>query len=215
MSFFSKIKAANKEHLAWYLYDFGNSAYAAVILLAVYAIYFHDEVVGGTEGTGYWGTSLTIAMIVVAIISPILGAIADFSATKKRFLLIFSSITWLFTGLLFFVQKGDIEIGMLFFILAEIGYRSSQVFYNSLLPEIAEPEDMGRVSSNGWAIGSFGGILCLLILLIPIKLIGGSLVVRLLYSHHYILQSQQFPRSFGSKRNPLLKIFQKVKLISQ
>jgi UMF1 family MFS transporter len=179
MSFFSKIKAANKEHLAWYLYDFGNSAYAAVILLAVYAIYFHDEVVGGTEGTGYWGTSLTIAMIVVAIISPILGAIADFSATKKRFLLIFSSITWLFTGLLFFVQKGDIEIGMLFFILAEIGYRSSQVFYNSLLPEIAEPEDIGRVSGNGWAIGSFGGILCLLILLIPIKLIGGSLVVRL------------------------------------
>jgi UMF1 family MFS transporter len=68
---------------------------------------------------------------------------------------------------------------MLFFIIAEIGYRSGQVFYNSLLPEIAEPEEMGRVSGNGWAIGSFGGILCLLILLPLIVIIGGTLIVRL------------------------------------
>lgn len=180
MSIFSKIKQIKREHFAWYMYDFGNSAYAAVILLAIYAIYFKNEVAGGSLiGTAYWGTSLTIAMIVVAIIAPILGAIADFSATKKRFLLIFSVITWVFTGLLFFVQKGDLMMGMIFFIFAEIGYRSSQVFYNSLLPEIAEPSEIGRVSGNGWAIGSLGGILCLVILLVPIKLIGGTLVVRL------------------------------------
>ncbi|RLD09045.1 MAG: MFS transporter [Chloroflexota bacterium] len=179
MSIFSKLKIRNREHLAWYLYDFGNSAYAAVILLAVYSAYFKGTVVGGAEGSRYWGISVGIAMLVVAIIAPFLGAIADFSASKKRFLLIFSIITWVFTALLFFVQKGDIYLGMIFFIIAEVGYRSGQVFYNSLLPEIAEPEDMGRVSGNGWAIGSFGGILCLLILLPLIMLIEGTLIVRL------------------------------------
>ena len=179
MSMFSNLKIRNREHLAWYLYDFGNSAYAAVILLAVYSAYFKGTVVGGADGSRYWGISVGVAMLAVAIISPVLGAIADFSASKKRFLLIFSIITWVFTALLFFVQKGDIYMGMIFFIIAEIGYRSGQVFYNSLLPEIAEPEDMGRVSGNGWAIGSFGGILCLLILLPLIMLIEGTLIVRL------------------------------------
>jgi len=172
-------KPRNREHIAWYMYDFGNSAYASVILLAVYSAYFKGTVVGGADGSRYWGIAVGIAMLLVAIISPILGAIADFSASKKRFLFIFSAITWVFTGLLFFVEKGDILIGMVFFILAEFGYRSGQVFYNSLLPEIAEPEDMGRVSGNGWAIGSFGGILILLILLPLIVILEGTLIVRL------------------------------------
>jgi len=179
MSIFSKIKATNRDHLAWYLYDFGNSAYAAVVLLAVYAAYFKGTVVGGAEGSRYWGIAVGIAMLTVAIISPILGAIADFSASKKKFLFIFSAITWVFTGLLFFVEKGDVLFGMLFFIIAEIGYRSGQVFYNSLLTEIAEPEELGRVSGNGWAIGSLGGIIALLILLPIIVIVGGTLVVRL------------------------------------
>ncbi len=179
MSIFSKIKTTNREHLAWYLYDFGNSAYAAVILLAVYSAYFKGTVVGGANGSRYWGIAVGIAMLIVAIISPILGAVADFSASKKKFLFIFSAITWVFTGLLFFVEKGDVLFGMLFFIFAEIGYRSGQVFYNSLLTEIAEPEDLGRVSGNGWAIGSLGGILALLILLPLIMIVGGTFVVRI------------------------------------
>lgn len=179
MSVLSKLKISNREHFAWYMYDFGNSAYAAVILLAVYSAYFKGTVVGTAEGSRYWGIAVGIAMLSVAIISPFLGAIADFSASKKRFLFLFSALTWLFTALLFFVTEGDIFIGMLFFILAEIGYRSGQVFYNSLLPEIAEPEEMGRVSGNGWAIGSFGGILILLILLPLIVIIGGTLIVRI------------------------------------
>ena len=172
-------KPRNREHIAWYMYDFGNSVYASVILLAVYSAYFKGTVVGGAEGSRYWGIAVGIAMLVVAIISPFLGAIADFSASKKRFLFIFSAITWVFTGLLFFVEKGDVFTGMLFFIIAEIGYRSGQVFYNSLLPEIAEPEERGRVSGNGWAIGSIGGILILLILLPLIVMIEGTFIVRL------------------------------------
>ena len=175
----TKLKSMNREHLAWYLYDFGNSAYAAVVLLAVYSAYFKGEVVGGAEGSRLWGIAVGIAMLVVAVIAPVLGAMADFAASKKRFLFAFSAMTWVFTALLFFVQKGDVLMGMVFFILAEIGYRGGQVFYNALLPEIATPEELGRVSGNGWAIGSVGGILCLLLVLPPIVLVGGNLMVRL------------------------------------
>ena len=168
-----------RERWAWYLYDFGNSAYAAVVLLSIYSVYFKEEVVGGAEGSRLWGLAVGIAMLVVAITAPILGAIADFSGAKKRFLFLYTALACLFTGLLFFVESGNVLIGMLFFILAEIGYRSAQVFYNSLLPEIAAPNEIGRVSGTGWAVGSAGGIVCLLVVLVPIMLVGGTLVVRL------------------------------------
>lgn len=171
--------ARKRNHWAWYMYDFGNSAYAAVILLAVYSAYFKGAVVGGAEGSRLWGFSLGIAMLVVAVISPILGTIADFTAAKKRILFVFTAVSWVFTALLFFVESGDVLTGMLFFILAEIGYRGGQVFYNALLPEIATTEEMGRVSGNGWAIGSIGGIVCL-ILILPVIVLTDSnpLVVR-------------------------------------
>jgi len=172
-------KTRKRNHWAWYLYDFGNSAYAAVILLAVYSAYFKGSVVGGAEGSRLWGFSLGIAMLVVAVISPILGTIADFTAAKKRILFFFSVTSWVFTALLFFVEKGDVVTGMLFFILAEIGYRGGQVFYNALLTDIATPDEMGRVSGNGWAIGSIGGIICLLFILPVIVLTDSNpLVVR-------------------------------------
>ncbi len=173
-----RIPATRKERWAWYLYDFGNSAYAAVVLLAVYSAYFKQQVVGGAEGSRMWGLSIGIAMFVVALISPVLGALADFSATKKRILFIFTALSCVFTGMLFLVQKGDVFIGMLFFILAEIGYRGAQVFYNALLPDIAEPDQMGKVSGNGWAIGSFGGIVCLGIVLGLILTIKGTFIIR-------------------------------------
>lgn len=172
-------RATRGERWAWYLYDFGNSAYAAVVTLAVYSAYFKQQVVGGAEGSRLWGLSVGIAMLVVAIISPVLGALADFSATKKKTLLFFTVMAVVFTGLLFFVQKGDIVTGMLFFILAEIGYRGAQVFYDALLPDVASEEEMGQVSGNGWAIGSVGGIVCLLIVLVLITTIEGDFVIRL------------------------------------
>jgi UMF1 family MFS transporter len=172
-------KSTRRERVAWYIYDFGNSAYASVVLLAVYSAYFQGQVVGGAEGSRLWGRSIAIAMIVVAIIAPFLGAIADYSAFKKRFLFFFTTMSVVFTGLLFFIEKGDIVTGMLFFILAEIGYRSAQVFYDGLLPEIASHEEMGAVSGKGWAIGSVGGVVCLLIILPLIVIIGGDFIVRL------------------------------------
>ncbi len=167
-----------KERWAWYSYDIGNSAYAAVVILAIYAAYFKGHVVGGAEGSRLWGISVGIAMLVVAVTSPVLGVIADFAGSKKKFLLFYTIMACSATALLYFVEKGDIFIGMLFFILAEIGYRSGQVFYNSLLPEIAEQEEMGRVSGYGWAIGLMGGIVCLFLVLALVMLNEGTWIVR-------------------------------------
>ncbi|MFN2244749.1 MAG: MFS transporter, partial [Anaerolineae bacterium] len=173
------VTSTRRERWAWYLYDFGNSAYASVVLLAVYSAYFKDQVVGGSEGTRMWGIAVGVAMLVVALISPVLGAIADFTAGKKRFLLFFTVMACLFTAGLFFAEPGAVVIGMLFFILAEIGYRAAQVYYNGLLPEIAEPHEMGRISGYGWAIGTMGGVVCLLLILPLVVLIGGTFIVRL------------------------------------
>lgn len=172
-------RIARRERWAWYMYDFGNSAYAAVVLLAVYSAYFKQSVVGGAVGSWYWGLALGIAMIVVALTSPFLGAIADVTGSKKKFLLGYTSLSCLFTAALFFVTSGRIVLGMILFILAEIGYRSAQVFYNALLPEIATPDEIGRVSGKGWAIGSAGGIVCLLIVLVLMQLFPGATMTRL------------------------------------
>jgi len=170
-------KERKRAQWAWYLYDFGNSAYAAVVLLAVYAAYFKQSVVGTAEGSALWGLSLTISMLVVAIISPILGAMADYSGRKKTFLLIMTSIAVIFTGLLFFVEKGDIVLGMVLFIIAEIGYRAGQTFYNGLLTDVANEDEIAKVSGNGWAIGSAGGIICLVIVLVMIQLNPGNTII--------------------------------------
>ena len=171
---------------AWYFYDFGNSAYASIILLAVFSSYFKNVIVptvhladGTTSnayGTSLWGISVGIAAIVVALISPVLGTIADFSRYKKRFLSIFTILSVLFTALLFFVREGDVFTGMLFFILAEIGYRASQVFYDALLADVSTPETINEISGRGWAVGMVGGIVALLVVLVPIQLIGNDVI---------------------------------------
>lgn len=168
---------------AWYMYDFGNSAYAAVILLAVFSKYFVEEVAkdANLPGTTLWNYAVVIAAVIVALLSPVLGTIADFSRAKKKLLFVFTAISVIFTGLLFFVQRGDVFMAMAFFIMAEIGYRASQVFYDSLLVDISTPETIGKISGNGWAMGMLGGIVCLVIVLIPIQVVGGAVMVRLAF----------------------------------
>ena len=178
----STSQAMKKGRHAWYYYEFGNSAYAAVVLLAVYSSYFSNVVVGKAHGPTLWNYSVGIAAIIVAISSPVMGTIADFSKSKKKFLFFFSVMAVVFTGLLFFVQAGDVLTGMLFFILAEIGYRAAQVFYDALLVDVSTPETIGDVSGKGWAMGMLGGIACLILVLIPIQLFpGNTLVIRLAF----------------------------------
>ena len=91
-------RTLRRKRCAWYFYDFGNSAYAAVVLLAVYAAYFQSQVVGGAQGSRLWGLSVGVAMFIVAAISPVLGAIADYSSAKKQFLIGFTALACVFTA---------------------------------------------------------------------------------------------------------------------
>lgn len=168
-----------RERWSWYLYDFGNSAYASVVYLAVFSVYFKDKVVGGAEGTRLWGVAETIAAIVVLLSGPFLGTLADFAGSKKRFLLFFTGLSCLFTASLFLIKPGMITLGIVFFVLADIGYRAAQIFYDGLLPEIATPKEMGRVSGLGWAVGTVGGIVILLLIMPLEKMVEGPLVPRL------------------------------------
>ncbi|MCL2695960.1 MAG: MFS transporter [Clostridiales bacterium] len=173
-----ELKTERRARWSWYFYDFGNSAYASVILLAVYSVYFLNTVVGDADGRGtlLWGVSVAIAAIVVALASPVLGAIADVTKHKKKFLIGTTLLSVVFTALLFFVRQGDVFLGMLFFILAEIGYRAAQVFYDALLSDISTPETIGSISGKGWAMGMVGGILALVIIAVPIQLIGNHII---------------------------------------
>jgi len=137
--------------------------------LAVFSAYFKNVVVGGAEGTRLWGISVGVAAIIVAILSPILGAIADVARSKKLFLGIFTTISIAFTAALFFVGPGDVAMAMVFFILAEVGYRGAQVFYDALLVDVSTPETVGHISGKGWAIGMLGGILALVLVLLPMQ----------------------------------------------
>jgi len=158
--------------IGWMFYDFANSSFTTIIVTVVYSAYFINHVVGGAAGYGeqLWGRAIGISMTLVALTAPIFGAVADYSRSKKKFLFINCYITIIFTGLLYFVGKGDIMMGMIFFIIANYGFNSANVFYDAFLPEITKPEEMGKVSGYGWALGYVGGLVSLFIALALVKI---------------------------------------------
>ena len=150
-----------REKISWCLYDFGNSAYTTIIVTVAYSVYF-TEVVAKEDGVTLWGRAIAISMLAVAFLSPLLGALADFSGRKKGFLTCFTLLAVIFTALLYFVDEGDIAIGLLFFIGANICYNAALTFYDSFLKDLAEPNQTGRLSGYGFAIGYIGGFFSLL-----------------------------------------------------
>lgn len=152
--------------LYWALFDFANTSYSIVVVTFIYAVYFKEVVASGESiGDLYWSIGISISMIITAIISPVLGAIADHSAGKKRFLLFFTILCITATGFLFFIGEGMIFWGILLFILANIGFEAGLVFYDAFLPEISEPKNYGRVSGYGYAAGYVGSLITLAIAL--------------------------------------------------
>ena len=157
----------NKKNIfGWLMYDFANSSFTTIIVTVVYSVYFRNVVVNDGElGTALWGRAISISMLFVALSAPIFGAVADYSRSKKKFLFINCYLTVIFTALLYFVHAGDVFIGMLFFIIANFGFNSGNVFYNALLPEIVSRENIGKISGLGWGFGYVGGLFSLIMIL--------------------------------------------------
>lgn len=148
----------------WTLFDFANTSYSIVVVTFLYAVYFKHTVANGEPvGDFYWSIGTSISMLITALISPVLGAIADYSAGKKRFLLFFTALCILSTFMLYFVGSGDLVSGLLLFILANIGFEAGLVFYDAFLPEITKESSYGRVSGYGFAMGYLGSFTTLLV----------------------------------------------------
>ncbi|MFW5628110.1 MAG: MFS transporter [Candidatus Cloacimonadaceae bacterium] len=182
-----KMKLFNKQSFGWMMYDFANSAFTTIIVTVVYSAYFMGTVVVGDVGLGemLWGRAVGISMTLVALSAPIMGAIADYSRSKKKFLFINTYLAIIFTALLYFVGEGQVLRGMIFFIIANFGFNSANVFYDAFLPEVASPDTMGKVSGYGWAIGYVGGLLSLILSMFIIK-INVRLVFPMIAVHFFI-----------------------------
>ncbi len=150
----------------WCMYDWANSAYVTTVAVGILPYYF-ARVVVGEEGvrlgdatysaTTLWGFAVGLAGALMFLFAPVLGSIADFSATKKRFLLAFAYAGVLFTLLLYFCRSGDVYQTLLFFLVAQVAFVGGNIFYDAFLPHIASPEKMDWVSGKGYAYGYVGG----------------------------------------------------------
>jgi UMF1 family MFS transporter len=148
----------------WTLFDFANTAFYVLILTVGYPLYFKEIIAKGQHnGDFLWGIAFSVSMLIVAIISPILGAVADYGAGKKRFLLIFTLLCVLATSGLYFTNEYTIALGMVLLIFANIGFEAGLVFYDAFLPEITTPRSYGRVSGYGFAMGYVGSLVTLLV----------------------------------------------------
>lgn len=182
-------KTASKKVInGWAMYDWANSVYNLVITTTFFPIYFTESTKAafGSNRIPFFGKyfinsalydyAMAAAFLIAAIASPILSSIADTRGNKKRYLMMFTWLGGISCSALYLFRGGNVEYGVIFFILATLGYCGGLVFYNSYLPEIAAEEDRDRVSAKGFAMGYVGSVLLQLIgfALVTIKPFGIS-----------------------------------------
>ncbi|MGQ9686881.1 MAG: MFS transporter, partial [Thiobacillaceae bacterium] len=167
---------------AWCLYDWGNSAFSTTVEAAVLPVYFAAVAAKGLPGntaTVYWGYAAAVGLLISALIAPVLGSIGDYTGSKKRFLAAFAVLGIVATAALFLVTEGRWALALGCIIVGSIGFAGAAVFYDSLLPHIARPEEIDYVSSRGYAMGYLGGGLLLAVNIAMINLLPGTLGARL------------------------------------
>ena len=164
---------------AWCIYDWSNSVYSLVITSAVFPIYFQN-ITSLKDSNGIilkdtvsffgfeiinsvlYSYSLSFSFLLIALISPVLSSIADFSGNKKLFMRIFCYLGAVSCSALFFFTENTLEFSVIMFILASIGFSGSIVFYNAYLPEIATEDKFDRISARGFALGYTGSVILLI-----------------------------------------------------
>lgn len=155
--------ATRKEIWAWCFYDFANSSFTTIIVTVAYSVYFTEVVARGHSPEAWWGRGYALSMILGGFLSPVLGALADYSATRKLQLILFTVLTLIPTVLMVTVGPGDIFLGIFLFVIANLSYNSALAFYDSFLKDLAESSNMGRISGYGWSFGYIGGLVSLLV----------------------------------------------------
>lgn len=160
-------QSARKALFGWTMYDFANSAFTTLIVTFIYATYFTkgiapDEI----TGTTLWSRAVTVSALAVALLSPLLGAMADHYGHRKRYLLISTVAAVLCAAMLYRPLPGQVMSALVWFILGNIAFEMGCVFYNAFLPEIAPPEKIGSISGLGWGVGYLGGLAAMFLAMI-------------------------------------------------
>lgn len=179
------MKANRKIVNGWAFYDWANSVYNLVITTAIFPIYYESQTTTTIDGVvsheidafgmhfensaGLYSYILSLSFLLISILSPLLSGIADYSGNKKFFMRMFTYIGSAACMILFFFQKGMVELGLIAAMFASIGYSGSLVFYNAYLPEIAPREQHDAISAKGYAMGYFGSVLLLILNLVFIE----------------------------------------------
>ena len=154
---------------AWALYDWANSAFAAVIVTFVFATYFSQGIAADEiSGTVQWGHAMTISALIAAVLGPTLGAIADAGGRRKPWIFVFTWLCVVATALLWFSEPAPdwVFYTLVLVVIANLGLDMAGIFYNAMLNDLAPPERLGRLSGWAWGLGYFGGLCCLVIALL-------------------------------------------------
>ena len=156
-----------KEIWSWCFYDFGNSAFTTLVITFIYSTYFTKAIAENEiDGTFLWSQAIAITAVIVSLLSPILGAIADKGGYRKIFLALTTYMSIGATALLFFPIKGQILFALILVVIANVNFELGGVFYNAYLPEIVSLKKIGRISGIGWGAGYLGGLLAMLVAMI-------------------------------------------------
>lgn len=156
-------KPTNKEW-SWAMYDFGNSAYALIVMTIFFPLFFAEYVVHGKLTAALWGLSVALSILLVGLISPLLGAFTDKEAKRKSYFVLFSVIAIIGTMVLSFTAHTPSYLGILIFVLVNFSFGLSLSLYDSFITVVPQEKNVSTTLSGiGWAIGYIGGPLCLLI----------------------------------------------------
>jgi len=152
---------------AWCMYDWANSAFATTIMGALFPPFYRALVtesgLAENTATAYWGYTTSVALLVIALIAPVLGAIADYTGGKKRYVAFFAGLGILATAAFVFIGTDTWLLASILYIGGNVGFAGANVFYESLLPHIAQKDDIDQISTKGYAWGYVGGGILLVI----------------------------------------------------
>ena len=163
----SPIRYDKRAVWGWALYDFANSAYTTLVVTFIYAVVFTQRIApDGLTGTTLWAYGVSVTAVVVALSSPLLGALADRSGNRRKLLAWTTSTCIVGVALMAVPGPGDVALALTLFIISNIAFELSGVLYNSYLPDVAPPEKIGRISGYGWALGYVGGLLAMVLALV-------------------------------------------------
>ena len=146
--------------LSWALYDWGNSAFATTVMAGFFPVFFNSFWSVGADGsltTARLGFANGLASLLVALMAPIIGAIADRGGSRKKFLFVFAALGIVMSGGLYFVQQGNWAVAAMLYVCATVGFAGSNVFYDSMIVDVARPDEYDMVSAYGYSLGYLGG----------------------------------------------------------